>query len=131
MSCAVCCVLFLFASRRRHTSCALVTGVQTCALPILCLDMVESTHPLRCSFVKGRSLPLAKGASAKALLAFMNPTRRAAALNRLSDENVLSPDARNAFEQQLEQIRIQGYATSTSEVEIGRASCRARVCQYV
>src|SRR3546814_1959395 len=25
---------FFFASRRRHTSCALVTGVQTCALPI-------------------------------------------------------------------------------------------------
>src|SRR3546814_2788763 len=32
-------VLFLalvfFSSRRRHTRCALVTGVQTCALPIL------------------------------------------------------------------------------------------------
>src|SRR3546814_9333957 len=27
-------VLFFFSSRRRHTSCALVTGVQTCALPI-------------------------------------------------------------------------------------------------
>src|SRR3546814_6785173 len=27
------CVLF-FSSRRRHTRCALVTGVQTCALPI-------------------------------------------------------------------------------------------------
>src|SRR3546814_2687833 len=26
--------LFFFSSRRRHTSCALVTGVQTCALPI-------------------------------------------------------------------------------------------------
>src|SRR3546814_9675813 len=26
-----------FSSRRRHTRCALVTGVQTCALPILCL----------------------------------------------------------------------------------------------
>src|SRR3546814_6203060 len=26
---------FFCASRRRHTSCALVTGVQTCALPIL------------------------------------------------------------------------------------------------
>src|SRR3546814_3053967 len=25
---------FFFPSRRRHTSCALVTGVQTCALPI-------------------------------------------------------------------------------------------------
>src|SRR3546814_2314238 len=26
---------FFFSSRRRHTRCALVTGVQTCALPIL------------------------------------------------------------------------------------------------
>src|SRR3546814_6430598 len=25
---------FFFSSRRRHTMCALVTGVQTCALPI-------------------------------------------------------------------------------------------------
>src|SRR3546814_6408240 len=29
------CVCFFFSSRRRHTRCALVTGVQTCALPIL------------------------------------------------------------------------------------------------
>src|SRR3546814_16007181 len=31
-----CCsvVFFFFSSRRRHTRCALVTGVQTCALPI-------------------------------------------------------------------------------------------------
>src|SRR3546814_2495383 len=27
-------MLFFFSSRRRHTRCALVTGVQTCALPI-------------------------------------------------------------------------------------------------
>src|SRR3546814_16023317 len=27
-------MLLLFSSRRRHTRCALVTGVQTCALPI-------------------------------------------------------------------------------------------------
>src|SRR3546814_2891804 len=27
--------VFFFSSRRRHTSCALVTGFQTCALPIL------------------------------------------------------------------------------------------------
>src|SRR3546814_10040832 len=32
--------VFFFSSRRRHTSCALVTGVQTCALPIL-------SHPER------------------------------------------------------------------------------------
>src|SRR3546814_1400945 len=28
-------MLFFLSSRRRHTICALVTGVQTCALPIL------------------------------------------------------------------------------------------------
>src|SRR3546814_9100694 len=28
-------LLFFWSSRRRHTSCALGTGVQTCALPIL------------------------------------------------------------------------------------------------
>src|SRR3546814_768653 len=27
-------IYFFFSSRRRHTRCALVTGVQTCALPI-------------------------------------------------------------------------------------------------
>src|SRR3546814_5066250 len=31
---AVVCLCFFFSSRRRHTRCALVTGVQTCALPI-------------------------------------------------------------------------------------------------
>src|SRR3546814_2659738 len=29
-------LFFFFSSRRRHTRCALVTGVQTCALPIFC-----------------------------------------------------------------------------------------------
>src|SRR3546814_9644104 len=30
--------VFFFSSRRRHTKCALVTGVQTCALPI-CINV--------------------------------------------------------------------------------------------
>src|SRR3546814_4504871 len=30
----MCSLYFFFSSRRRHTRCALVTGVQTCALPI-------------------------------------------------------------------------------------------------
>src|SRR3546814_3384497 len=38
-ACSVCvrmgALFFFFSSRRRHTRCALVTGVQTCALPIL------------------------------------------------------------------------------------------------
>src|SRR3546814_4087251 len=32
-------MIFFFSSRRRHTRCALVTGVQTCALPI-CLGLL-------------------------------------------------------------------------------------------
>src|SRR3546814_10499614 len=31
----LCFLSFFFSSRRRHTRCGLVTGVQTCALPIL------------------------------------------------------------------------------------------------
>src|SRR3546814_1172430 len=42
-------VFFFFSSRRRHTRCALVTGVQTCALPILCrgIDMFDCVLPTR------------------------------------------------------------------------------------
>src|SRR3546814_9574826 len=35
---------FLFSSRRRHTRCALVTGVQTCALPI-CIAFQRQKGP--------------------------------------------------------------------------------------
>src|SRR3546814_4113943 len=52
MSDLSCCALrlillcfFFFSSRRRHTRCALVTGVQTCALPICRLSRVV-TAPL-------------------------------------------------------------------------------------
>src|SRR3546814_1339552 len=34
---------FFFSSRRRHTRCALVTGVQTCALPICCCASEKRT----------------------------------------------------------------------------------------
>src|SRR3546814_17112117 len=34
--------IFFFSSRRRHTRCALVTGVQTCALPISLADTHEA-----------------------------------------------------------------------------------------
>src|SRR3546814_13622717 len=35
-------LFFFFSSRRRHTRCALVTGVQTCALPIWSIPAVAS-----------------------------------------------------------------------------------------
>src|SRR3546814_7890722 len=37
---------FFFSSRRRHTRCALVTGVQTCALPISAALGLASTAAL-------------------------------------------------------------------------------------
>src|SRR3546814_12687365 len=39
-------ILFFFSSRRRHTRCALVTGVQTCALPILVGDSSQTLAEL-------------------------------------------------------------------------------------
>src|SRR3546814_14339399 len=33
-------MFFFFSSRRRHTRCALVTGVQTCALPIFIVEQI-------------------------------------------------------------------------------------------
>src|SRR3546814_5596192 len=48
-------VLFFFSSRRRHTRCALVTGVQTCALPILAAHASESwVNPLGGVAITGR-----------------------------------------------------------------------------
>src|SRR3546814_8460963 len=37
-------LFFFFSSRRRHTRCALVTGVQTCALPILLIEQRLRGH---------------------------------------------------------------------------------------
>ncbi len=86
---------------------------------IICLDMVESHHPLRCSFVKGRVLPLYRGATAKALLAFMHPGQRQAALKHLQTGQPLDASALAAFAQQLDDIRVAGYAASNGEVDTG------------
>src|SRR3546814_4156796 len=56
---------FFFSSRRRHTRCALVTGVQTCALPILPLSFASAmmasgsrnSHALRRSAPTNRFEP--------------------------------------------------------------------------
>src|SRR3546814_16480819 len=52
MRSSLCVLFFFFSSRRRHTRCALVTGVQTCALPILAQRAATSAgapwpHPRR------------------------------------------------------------------------------------
>src|SRR3546814_3330962 len=42
--CFFLCCFFFCSSRRRHTRCALVTGVQTCALPISVSDFDPMEH---------------------------------------------------------------------------------------
>src|SRR3546814_4117371 len=51
---------FFFSSRRRHTRCALVTGVQTCALPIWMPTMTQFT---RRSLFAVAALPVALSAA--------------------------------------------------------------------
>src|SRR3546814_3592609 len=47
----LCVLMFFFSSRRRHTRCALVTGVQTCALPI-CLKIAAGIG-IACAVLAG------------------------------------------------------------------------------
>src|SRR3546814_3018593 len=68
-----CCSLFFFSSRRRHTRCALVTGVQTCALPIYSAGLSHA------------------GTGAEA-----GTEAACASSNGNSNESMVSPVARNA-----------------------------------
>src|SRR3546814_14528698 len=42
--CGYCLCFFFFSSRRRHTVCALVAGVQTCALPIYIATFIDGVY---------------------------------------------------------------------------------------
>src|SRR3546814_8236776 len=103
----MCC--FFFSSRRRHTRCALVTGVQTCALPISEI------------IVKPR-LDLA--AELGVTTAMLSQTIRIATIGDI-DQNAAK------FSLSDRQIPIRVLISEDSRRKIGRASCRERVCQYV
>src|SRR3546814_8797170 len=60
----ICFFVFFFSSRRRHTRCALVTGVQTCALPIY-----DSNQELIGQGVANLILPLFGGIAATGAIA--------------------------------------------------------------
>src|SRR3546814_5732845 len=65
MSVVVCHVCVFFSSRRRHTRCALVTGVQTCALPISGRNEAQVMHALE-SYNAAVHVGTADGATAEA-----------------------------------------------------------------
>ncbi|WP_454689186.1 IclR family transcriptional regulator [Achromobacter aloeverae] len=96
-----------------HESVGLIVAVNDRAI---CLDMLESPQALRCSFEKGRSVPLRRGATAKCLLAHLPAARRDAVLDAWENE---PPDPRQPDRAALAAIRKAGYACSQSEVDEG------------
>jgi len=82
---------------------------------MVCIEMVESSHALRCSFVKGKGLPLLQGASAQSLLAFLPPKTSL----EIIEQSNLTLDEQNHLKHKISQIRQQGYALSSNEIDSG------------
>jgi DNA-binding IclR family transcriptional regulator len=88
----------------------------------LCVSRKESMQALRCSYVQGQSQPLLRGASSRVMLAYM-PAQRCEKILRYFGEQ----DKVVQWQQKLEQIRNQGYAVSTSEIDPGVSGISAPV----
>lgn len=88
----------------------------------LCVSRRESMQALRCSYVQGQSQPLLRGASSRVMLAYM-PAQRCEKILRYFGEQ----DKIVQWQQKLEQIRNQGYAVSTSEIDPGVSGISAPV----
>src|SRR3546814_4839555 len=97
--------IFYFSSRSRHTRCALVTGVQTCALPILA--------PAYGLAPELPGMPAADLAARQVWWVGTALSTGAACL--------LLAKTRAGW----------AFAVVIALVEIGSALCRERVCQYV
>src|SRR3546814_6039631 len=89
---------FFFSSRRRHTRCALVTGVQTCALPIsMCGGQRRSASAVPAFSLRGGLLRLAEPLSLPAFVARVVPELVASRLGvdlRLRSLGVCGEDQR-------------------------------------
>jgi DNA-binding IclR family transcriptional regulator len=109
-------------ARLSQESIGLVVAVNN---QVMCLEMIDSRHSLRCSFEKGRAVALKAGASAKSLLAFMPERARTDVLDSIFHDapanthtHAFATD-RAAIEAELQHIRTQGFAVSDSEVDPG------------
>src|SRR3546814_6303584 len=103
------CVCFFFSSRRRHTRCALMTGVQTCALPI---------WPSCCISVMARA---SSGGGTVGVTVGGTVIRGAG----LFGGSLVGPCGDVIVD------AVGGVAPVAHRPQIGRASGRERVCQYV
>src|SRR3546814_16194278 len=123
---------FFVSSRRRHTRCALVTGVQTCALPISCCLVGLGGH--------GIAIRRFRKISAEFELAYPPLDLGREASRQRRRQRCKSGFFRLAAAPGLEQrrgfARRRGPDAGADHVEdhgtaIGSASCRERVCKKV
>src|SRR3546814_9812925 len=107
------CCFFFFSSRRRHTRCALVTGVQTCALPIFpYVSFAKSFQPVLGSTADGSAFVPTTGKQYEVGLRYQPKGYRAyfrLAAYDLRQDNVTTADPGNPM-----------YSVQTGQ-EIGRA----------
>src|SRR3546814_11051087 len=104
------------SSIRRHTRCALVTGVQTCALPIWRERTIVTCPPL---------VPPASGRG----------TSDRDRLGQIEPPVVERPPGNHPFDavgaMAAQRVDILNPRAAARSDQIGSASCRDRVCQYV
>src|SRR3546814_1776442 len=135
---------FFFSSRRRHTRCALVTGVQTCALPIVfppAYTAPSNFVSIQKSFTQEARVQSAdpEAALSWTIGGFYQNSRQHTEQSIVAP---LFPDFMLGFGVPVDLFFAPGgmlpngvlYASNDSAKDtqqIGRASCRERVCQYV
>src|SRR3546814_5002477 len=119
--------VFFFSSRRRHTRCALVTGVQTCALPILIVEGADrfglaQFHQLRgrvgrgeersvCLLLRGNTL----SETARARLALMRETNDGF---RMAEEDLrLRPEEHTSELQSLMRISYAVFCLKKNKIQ--------------
>src|SRR3546814_21048787 len=117
---------FFFSSRRRHTRCALVTGVQTCALPISRGLVVDNEFE---TFGVAPTLEAEIGGAWTARLTGFYGTDKTYGVTQNFTNDVEARSIR-IFDNRSVSVEA-GLEGPLFTLQIGRASCRERVCQNV
>src|SRR3546814_5774163 len=115
-------VFFFFSSRRRHTRCALVTGVQTCALPIFFTDIMLGTQ----ASIAAHPGSIAEAATAAEAVTLDLPPGRADALWQLIAGTA---SATNELDQMRRGMREVITGIRSEESRVGKecvSTCRSR-----
>src|SRR3546814_11589332 len=129
---------FLFTSRRRHTRCALVTGVQTCALPILL-----RAHDVRYFLYNGGNDSADTANKVSQLAEEFGYPLTCVGVPKTVDNDLAVTDCCPGFgsaakyaavsvrEAALDVAAMAETSTKVYVYDLGRAAGRDRVCRYV